>query len=206
MSEKKHSRSSKSPSKFLASASKRPMHSSHSSAVEASESEMAIVGRLGAVFGLKGWIKVNSFSRPKTDIQNYPQWWLKQDTRESQWQMITPEGFHLHGQILLVKLPFAIDRTAIEPWVHAWIGVPRQQLPSLPSDEFYWSDLEGCEVFNHEGVYLGVVDYLIESGGHDTLVLKGEHPYLIPFVWQLYILAVDVNSKKITVEWDRDFY
>jgi 16S rRNA processing protein RimM len=84
------------------------------------------------------------------------------------------------------------------------IGVFRDQLPPLPNNEYYWSDLEGLTVVNLQGIELGTVAYLFETGANDVIVVQGTKEHLIPYVPGPIIKNVDLN-KRIEVDWDPDF-
>lgn len=86
------------------------------------------------------------------------------------------------------------------------IAVSRSQLPSLEAGEYYWSDLEGLTVVTINGVVLGQVDHLLETGANDVLVVKhatGEH--WLPWVMDKVIQRVDLTTGLIEVDWDPDF-
>ena len=87
------------------------------------------------------------------------------------------------------------------------ICVKRDSLPILNPGEYYWADLEGMSVFNLQDIYLGKVDYLLETGSNDVMFVVNKEdnktrclPFLSP-----YLIKVDLESKKILVDWDPDF-
>ena len=85
------------------------------------------------------------------------------------------------------------------------IAVRREQLPKLKPGEYYWSDLEGLRVENLEGIDLGVVSHLFETGANDVLVVKGDRERLIPYTVGLAVKEVDLQAGRILVDWDADF-
>jgi len=85
------------------------------------------------------------------------------------------------------------------------IAIKRDQLPATEDNEFYWIDLEGLKVVNQEGIDLGVVESLMETGANDVLVVRGDKERLIPFVMDEYVLDVDLDKGTITVDWDPEF-
>jgi 16S rRNA processing protein RimM len=78
-------------------------------------------------------------------------------------------------------------------------------LPPAPEGEYYWTDLIGLTVINREGVTLGQVDHLLETGANDVLVVKGERERLIPFLLELVVLEVDLAQRMLRVDWEEDF-
>ncbi len=85
------------------------------------------------------------------------------------------------------------------------VGICPDQLPAAEPGEYYWRDLEGLEVSNLQGERLGVVDHLMETGANDVLVVRGERERLIPFVQGPVVVAVDLEARRIRVDWDKDF-
>jgi 16S rRNA processing protein RimM len=78
-------------------------------------------------------------------------------------------------------------------------------LPSAGEDEYYWADLEGLRVETSEGVDLGIVDHLIETGANDVLIVRGDRERLIPFLRPSVVREIDLDASRIVVEWDPDF-
>ena len=104
-----------------------------------------------------------------------------------------------------MKFAQVLDRNAAEALCGYQVAVERSALPVLDNDEYYWSDLIGLNVINGAGEPLGTVVRLMETGGHDILVVHdGSVERLIPFV-QSFIGDVDLVGKRIVVDWGLDF-
>jgi 16S rRNA processing protein RimM len=162
---------------------------------------MVVMGRVAAPFGVKGWIKVQPFTQTLDGLLQYPAWWLG---REGQWRESRLEGGSVHGRSLLAKLRGCDDREAAARLKGLEIAVPRSALPASEEGEHYWSDLVGLQVLNREGVALGQVAGLLETGASQVLVVQGERERLIPFV-EPVVVAVDVPGGRLTVDWGADF-
>lgn len=161
-----------------------------------------IIGCLGAVHGLKGWMKVNSFTQPNHNIFSYNPWLLH---LSDDWLPIKITQFSHHGKNLIAHIPGYDDCDSARALVHTEIAIYREQLPKLPKGEFYWTDLEGLTVINEQGVYLGVVDYLLNTGANDILMVEGKKQYLIPYVFGQFVTQVDLEKQEIHVVWDAEF-
>ncbi|MCW8920741.1 MAG: ribosome maturation factor RimM [Sedimenticola sp.] len=172
-----------------------------SAPVEKEEADWAILGRVSGLFGVRGWIKVFSHTSPKENILNYSSWFL---LRDGQWQEYKLKQGKLQGKGIVALLDGINDRDQAAELSGSDIAVRRDQLPEISPDEYYWSDLEGRRVITLEGVELGRVDYLFETGANDVLVVKGETVRLLPFIDQV-IKEVDLDGDQITVDWDPDF-
>jgi len=164
--------------------------------------ERIVLGKVLAPFGLQGWVKVHSESRPMTDIGRYRVWQLKQ---KNVWVDVRVKSFKTQGKGLIAKLEGVNDCNQAEALAGAEIAVPISQLPVLTHGDYYWRDLIGMQVFTREGVALGAVDHMMETGANDVLVIQGERERLVPFIMEQFVLAVDLAERRITVDWDPEF-
>lgn len=160
-----------------------------------------VLGRVVGVHGVKGWIKIESFTRPREGIFEYGSWNL--GTKEG-WTTYEVGSGRPQGPGLVAHLHGVSDRDQARSLVGAQIAIARDQLPPAGEDEVYWADLEGCEVVNRDGEILGVVSHLLETGANDVLVVRDGGERLIPYVGD-FIDEVDLEAKVIRVDWDKDF-
>lgn len=172
-----------------------------------SNKKLVLLGRLASVYGVKGWIKVNSNTQPRENILNYPEWQLKIG---NQWQVFRVEQGRPHGKTLVVKLEGCDDRDKAQQFVGCQIAVYRSQLPETEDDEHYWSDLLEMQVITINGTVLGLVKEILETGSNDVLVVKKKDSgkaveTLVPWLTGDVIIDVNSNDKIITVDWDPDF-
>lgn len=161
--------------------------------------EQLIIGRINGVYGIKGWVKIYSHTDPVGNILNYQPWWVK---RQGQWVEMKVVDSHAPqgGKAIVAQLETINSREEARELMGSDIAVTRQQLPN-EEDGYYWADLVDCQVENAQGVLLGKVTELVETGAHDVLRVKGEGNHLIPFVWGNYILDVNLNERMIKVNW-----
>lgn len=160
------------------------------------------VGRISGVFGVRGWVKVFSYTDPREQIVSYSPWMLRTGDG-TQVRRVVDGG--AHGGGVVAALEGVTDRDAASALVGAEIEVDRALLPETAEGEFYWADLEGMEVRNLAGVRLGVVDHLIATGSNDVLVVTGERRHLIPFLYGQAIRNVDLAGRVITADWEEDY-
>lgn len=161
------------------------------------------LGRVSGVFGVRGWIKVFSFTEPRENVSGYPQWQLWREG--CYWRTVQVVEGGKHGKTVIARLAGIEDRDAAVALVDSEIRVPRDALPPPAPGEYYWADLEGLAVVTREGVALGRVDRMLETPAHDVLVIQGERERLVPFVQGPYVLEVDLEAGRITVDWDPEF-
>lgn len=160
------------------------------------------LGRVSGVFGIKGWVRVQSYTEPRDNIVNFGVWTLRRQASLRVFELESGQG---HSGNVVAKLRGIDDRDAAREWLGADIVVERAQLPPVESGEFYWTDLEGLEVRNTAGDVLGRVERLLATGGNDVLVLGGEPERLIPFILDTVIKRVDLDERQIVVDWSLDY-
>jgi 16S rRNA processing protein RimM len=162
---------------------------------------LVVMGRIGAPHGVHGWVRVFSETRPREALLGYSPWHLKLEER---WQVREVLAGHPQGKALVVHLAGCEDRDDAARLTNVQIAVPRGQLPEPAEDEYYWTDLYGLRVLTLDGVALGVVDHLLETGANDVLVVRGERERLIPFVEPDVVRRVDLGEGVIRVDWHPD--
>ncbi|WP_447530022.1 ribosome maturation factor RimM [Vreelandella sp. TE19] len=178
--------------------------------VDASQVDDAhvVLGKLTSPHGVKGWLKVYSYTNPIDSILEYPEWWVRQGQTLTRMPVITGRR---QGKALVVQLKDINDRTAAEALAQAEILLPKEALPELADDEYYWHELEGLQVFTVSGERLGQVSYLFETGANDVMVVRGDEnaidrrERLVPFLPDDVVREVDLDESKMIVEWDPEF-
>ena len=165
------------------------------------------MGRVVAVFGVRGWVKVESYTRPALGLQAYRRWLL--DGQPYRVRALRPQGFIFVAHLAApgAEEPLA-DRDAATALVGREIHIPRTEMPPAPPGQIYWSDLIGMAVVNPAGEALGRVERIIENGVQDVLVLPtgpDTPPRLIPFVRGPVVESVDETARVILAHWEADW-
>ncbi|MFZ5594116.1 MAG: ribosome maturation factor RimM [Pseudomonadota bacterium] len=164
-------------------------------------SGLVVIGRISGIYGVRGWVKVYSYTEPRESILGYLPW---QVCVGGLWQAMRVSDGRLHGKGVVAKLDGYDDPESAKALRGADIAVCREQLPVPEDGRYYWSDLIGLEVVTVDGVVLGEVDHLLETGANDVLVVQGERERLIPFIPQV-VIDVDLAGKMMRVYWDPEF-
>ena len=160
-----------------------------------------LLGRISGLYGVEGWVKVFSHTQPRENILRYSSWYLREDDRWVRHSLIKGRR---HGKAVVAFLEGCSDRDQARALIGADIAIAREQLPRPKQGEYYWSDLIGLEVMTVNGERLGRVDYLMETGANDVLVIVGERERLVPFIDEV-ITSVDLEEGRLTVDWDPEF-
>lgn len=171
---------------------------------------MVVMGRVVAPYGILGWLKIQPSTEQVDGLLEYDCWWLgrteatlKPGLKASPWREFKLEAAKIHADFLVVKLFGVNDRESAMLLKSQHIAVPRDVLPVLPENEFYWSDLIGMQVVNMQQQILGQIQDVFATGANDVLVVQDSSvnkQRLLPFVAQT---VIDVNSATgvVTVDW-----
>tara|TARA_B110000285_G_scaffold119738_1_gene135477 strand:- start:421 stop:987 length:567 start_codon:yes stop_codon:yes gene_type:complete len=171
--------------------------------------DLVVVARITTIHGVKGWVKIHPYTDEPENIFDYKPWWLQTDQG---WKKIQVAQYKVASQDLIVQILDFDDRDiARQELCQKNIAVERSEFPELDSNEYYWHQLEGLRVISiQDGIDLGVVAGLMETGANDVLEVKGDidsldfKERLIPYTKQV-VLTVNLISKKIEVDWDAEF-
>ncbi len=168
----------------------------------AADTEMVVVGRLGAPFGVKGWVHVSSFTDPPQNLLAYRPWSVR---RRGQWQVVRVASVSPHKQGFVARLEDVEDRDAAAVLRGCDIGVSESVLPKPAPDEYYWKDLVGLAVERLDGTPLGTVRGLLDTAANDVLVIeKDGREILVPFI-EAVVISVDLVARRLVADWDPDY-
>lgn len=168
-----------------------------------SAQQYIVVGEISGVFGIKGWVKVYSFTEPRENILNYSPWILRKGSDLKTLEVLDGS---LQGKAVVASLSGITDRDIAASLGGYEIVIDAGMLPEPEEGEYYWRDLIGLKVETEQGVTLGLVDYLLETGANDVLVVKdGEKERLIPFLQGQFVKKIDLESGLMIVDWDPEF-
>ncbi|WP_413110936.1 ribosome maturation factor RimM [Thaumasiovibrio sp. DFM-14] len=174
-----------------------------------SKQELVVVGKLGATYGIRGWLKIFSFTEEAENIFSYAPWSIRV---QGEWKTFSVESWKRHSKGWVVKLEGLNIREEAQQFTNAEIAVPADALPALSDEEFYWRELFGMSVVTTQGYDLGKVIDVLETGSNDVLVVKanlkdafGQKERLIPFLDEQVIKVIDRTAQRIEVDWDPGF-
>ncbi len=156
------------------------------------------IGRIVGVFGLKGWVKVQSYTDPREAVLNYDVWHLDRPPSGSARRVVTGRP---HGRLVVANLEQIADPDAARALVGATIAVQRATLPELKPRQYYRVDLIGLKVVDAQGRELGRVEYFIDAPAHAVMVVRGDQEHWLPATPQ-HLRCVDFEGGVIRVDWD----
>lgn len=161
-----------------------------------------VLGRVTGPFGVRGWVKVASFTEPREQILEYAHW--RAEAAGGATRELRPLEGRTHGKGLVVRLAGIDDRTAAVALGRPELWVERSELPALPPGEHYRADLVGFEVVNLQGVRLGRVEGFLDLPANPAMIVAGDRERWLP-VGPGQLLRVDAAKGRITVDWDAEF-
>lgn len=170
--------------------------------------DYVVLGKLTSPHGVKGWLKVYSYTSPMESILDYAEWVLQQRGERTTRRLTQGRR---QGKGLVASLDGVDSREQAEQLAGAEILLPKQALPALEAGDYYWYQLEGLRVVTLGGVDLGRVNYLFETGANDVLVVQGDErsvddrERLLPFLPEQVVRDTDLAAGTLTVDWDPEF-
>jgi len=159
-----------------------------------------VLGRIGAPFGVQGWVKVDSYTDPPEGIVNYGSWEVCGGASSERRAVL---DWKRAGGAVAVLLEGVGSREAARELTGSEIRVDRSELPPTAPGQYYWHDLIGLEAVNRDGAPLGRVASILELPAHPVLVLEGDRERLVPLVRER-LVGVDLEAGRVTLEWHPD--
>jgi 16S rRNA processing protein RimM len=159
-----------------------------------------IVGKISNPHGIKGWVKVISFTDPIENILSYKKWTLSDNETE---KTCCLEDSRIQGNKIVIKLEGVNDRDDADLLKNLQIQVNRLDLPKLDENSYYWGDLIDFNVIDIKGKHVGKVDSLFSTGSNDVLVIidEAKERLLVPFIMEEVIKCVDLAKELISIDW-----
>ncbi|MCV6584736.1 MAG: ribosome maturation factor RimM [Marinibacterium sp.] len=162
-----------------------------------SDPEYVCVGAIAGSFGVRGEVRLKSFCAIPDDIESYS-------------PLTSADGAQSYPLVLTrpIKNGFAAHVGGVETKEEAdalkgvQLYARRDQLPTLPDDEFYHADLIGLDVFDTGGTRLGQVKSVQNHGATDLLEIHGpglRATVLLPFT-RAAVPTVDLASGRIIAD------
>lgn len=171
-----------------------------------------ILARVGKVNGIKGWLRINSYTSPPENITNYKQFSI------SSTQVVEIDGIRKQGNAWVAHFVGYDTPESARQLTGKELAVAKETLPDLDVGDYYWHQLQGLRVVNCEGQYFGRVDHLLDTGANDVLVIKpdqsetadpsksiDDRERLIPYLLNSTVKSVDLEQEEIRVDWQSDY-
>jgi len=160
-----------------------------------------LVGKINGFFGVQGWVKIFSYTKPRKNILEYQPWYFVDNET---YKVIEITSGREQSKTIVAQVKGINNRDEALQLIGKDLYINKDQLPELDNDAHYWHELTGFRVINKNEVDLGIVDYLVDTGSNHVLVTKGETEHWIPYI-EPFLVSVDKHKKVISVDWDENF-
>lgn len=160
------------------------------------------LGQVAAPHGVRGHLKVNSYTDPPEALLRHAQWHLvpagpQGSSQARDLRLLSGQGHH--GQ-LRVALEGVGDRDAALALAGWWVQVAREALPPPGDREYFRDDLVGSVVSNEEGCTLGVISHFVDLPTGPVMVVKGQGEHWVP-AKPPHLRKVDLAQRQVQVDW-----
>lgn len=159
------------------------------------------LGRVLGAAGVRGWLKVQSYTDPPGNLLEYAVWTLRDAAGRHAERKVVESAFD--GHRLRVRFEGIADRDAAERLRGMDIEVARSALPPTAAREYYRDDLIGLRVRNRAGVELGRLSHFVEAPAAAVMVVRGARELWVPAVPR-HLIRVDLERGEIEVDWPDD--
>jgi 16S rRNA processing protein RimM len=156
-----------------------------------------LVGRFGAPHGVRGEVRVKSFTADPLALASYDGLTDASGARAFRFE----SARLVKDDMLVVRVEGVRDRTAAEALTNGDLYLPRAALPQTEEDEFYVADLIGLDVVDVAGAPFGRVRDVLNYGAGDILdIERGEGAsLLVPFT-KTAVPHVDMKARRVVVD------
>jgi 16S rRNA processing protein RimM len=159
------------------------------------EGDRVLMGEIGAPQGLKGEVRLRSYTQAPADIAAYGA--LEDETGRA----IEIETVRVTPKALIARIKGVTTREAAEALTHTKLYLPRARLPESDAEEWYYADLVGLAAVDKTGAMIGTVAAMHNYGAGDILEIapaSGGANLLVPFT-SATVPEVDIEQGRIVV-------
>jgi 16S rRNA processing protein RimM len=158
--------------------------------------DRVLLGDIGAAHGLKGEVRLRSFTETPAAIADYGPLEDETGTKKIEVESLRPGPKGLIAQVQGVT-----TREAAEALTGTKLYVPRDRLPEAEEGAYYHSDLIGLEAYDAFDVQIGTVVAMHNFGASDIIevkLLSGGDNLLLPFT-DATVPEIDTEERRLTL-------
>ena len=161
-------------------------------------SDLILLGKIAGTHGIKGQLKVVSYSGERENFLSLSSVVLKELSGATGTFVVA--AVSIQGKKVLLTLESFADINTAARFVGREVYAHQDQLPQLAADEYYWYQLEGLKVMTLKDELLGTLTSFIPTGSNDVYVVtSGDREYLIPAVEDI-VVEIDLAAGIMKVD------
>lgn len=155
------------------------------------------IGQIVNTFGIKGMVKIKPFTENIEQFEELEKIYIKNKSSKKEYKI---QEVKYHKQMVLIKFEGIENPEDADLLRGSYVLINRKDAKPLEEGTYYIVDLLGLDVYTEEGVLLGKVDDIFNTGSNDVYVVKDGlgKQVLLPGIDEV-IKEVDLENKKILV-------
>ena len=164
-----------------------------------------VLGRIGKAHGVRGWVRLDSFTTPVDRILEYPELQTELNGNSGTLRI---DASRRQPKRLLVHFVGYDSPEISRALAGTEVWISSSELPKLDPGSYYWHELVGLEVSNLKGEIFGTVTGLLDTGANDVLLVQpsarscDERERLIPYLTGQVVKKVSLSNASLIVDWD----
>ena len=158
---------------------------------------LVLVGRFGAAHGVRGELRLKSFTQDPAAIRGYAPLTDASGARK----FVLSALRVVKDDMCVVRVEGIADRDAAEKLTNIDLYVARENLPPPDEDEFYQADLIGLDAVTETGEAYGTIERVLDFGAGDILEIRppdGGETRLVPFT-KAAVPTVDIAARRVVI-------
>ena len=155
------------------------------------------IGQIVNTFGIKGEVKVKPFTDDIKRFDKLKKINIEQKNSKKEYEI---ENIKYHKDMVILKLKGIDQIEQAELLRNSYLKIDRNEEEPLEENTYYIVDLLGLSIYTEEGILLGILDDIYNTGSNDIYVVKDSlgKQTLLPAI-QDVIKEIDIENQKIIV-------
>lgn len=157
-----------------------------------------LIAEIIGVHGIKGTNKIRSYAESLSSFK--PGCSITVRERGGQEKSFEIRWVKPHTGTALIAFKGINERHQAQALIGAELFVPKDELPELEQDSYFWFDLIGMAVYTTADEYLGRIESIIETGSNDVYVVQDNKKEVLIPALESVVLDIDTKAKRMQVE------
>ena len=151
-----------------------------------------VIGKILSTHGIKGWVSIDCYAYPPENLKSY-----RTFLDDNQNEEIKILDIKIMPKKIIIKIQGFDDIDISENALGKNIYIDNKSIPKLEDNEYYWKDLIGLKLLTTKNIYLGIVDFIFNSGSNDVLVIKNNN--IISYIAFVKENICEIDNDKIII-------